>query len=303
MTLSPNTQGALLMMGSMAAFTFNDTLIKTLGGQVPLFQIITLRGILTVALIFLFARRLGKLRFNFPLRDWGLVGLRSLSEVGATYFFLTALMVMPLANVTAVLQVLPLTITLGAALFFGEKVGWRRMAAILIGFCGMLLIVRPGPEGFSQGSIYALVAVLFVTSRDLATRKFSSQVPSMAVTLVSAVAVTCFAALASLRIDWVPVDTTQGAILAGAACFILFGYLLSVMVMRVGEVGFVSPFRYSGLLWALLLGWAVFGDWPDPITLLGAAIVVATGVFTLYRERLTRQPEPQGQGAENTRRT
>lgn len=287
--LSDNIKGALLMMGSMAAFTFNDALIKVIGTELPLFQIIAIRGMLATFLIFLLARGLKKLSFSMSRRDWGLVGLRSLSEIGATYFFLTALLVMPIANITAVLQALPLTVTLGAALLFKEQVGWRRMTAILIGFLGMLLIVRPGPDGFTDGAIFALLAVFFVTMRDLATRRISKDVQSLTVTLVAAVSVTSFALIASTGISWQSVTISQAAMLGCAALFILGGYTLSVMVMRVGDVSFVSPFRYTGLLWALLLGWVVFGDWPDKVTLAGAALVVGTGVFTLYRERITRR--------------
>ncbi|MDK3072131.1 DMT family transporter [Sedimentitalea sp. JM2-8] len=283
--MSPNTRGALLMMASMAAFTLNDACIKATDKALPLFQLLTIRGVISTFLIFVLARHLGALRFDLSRRDWALVALRSVSEIGAAYFFLTALLNMPLANVTAILQVLPLTVTLGAALFFRDPLGWRRMVAILVGFGGMLLIVRPGPDGFSIDSLYALAAVGCVTARDLATRRMSAEAPSMTVTLCASFSVLLFSAVASTGVDWQPVDGRLALLLAGSSFFILGGYLFSVMVMRVGDVSFVAPFRYTGLLWALILGYFVFGDWPSQLTLIGAAIVVATGVFTLYRER------------------
>ncbi|MCB1312659.1 MAG: DMT family transporter [Sedimentitalea sp.] len=286
--MSPNTRGALLMAAAMAAFTFNDACIKATDGALPLAQILTLRGALASLLIYGLARALGSLRVDLPRRDWALVALRSLAELAAAYFFLTALMNMPLANVTAVLQALPLTVTLGAALFFGEAVGWRRGLAILVGFAGVLLIVRPGPEGFSLHAIYALAAVACVTVRDLATRRMSAQVPSMTVTLSASLAVMGFAALASLGTEWAPMDRRLVLLVLGSSVFVFAGYLFSVMAMRVGEVAFVSPFRYTGLIWALLLGWLAFGHWPEPLTLIGASIVVATGLFTLFRERAIR---------------
>lgn len=283
--MTGNQMGALLMSGSMAGFTINDTLVKMVGGEMPLSQILTLRGVVATLLIYLLARRLGSLRWNLAKGDWGLVAARCVAELLSTYLFLTALMVTPLANLTAILQGLPLTITLGAALFFGEPVGWRRMSAILVGFCGILLIVRPGVDGFGSGTLYALGAVIAITARDLLTRRMSSEVPSMVVTLLASLTVLVFGLVASTQVTWQPVTVNSLAIVTGAAVFIFVGYLCSVMTMRVGDVAFVSPFRYTGLLWALLLGWLVFGDWPDPLTLLGAAIVVATGLFTLYRER------------------
>lgn len=283
--MSPNMLGALLMMASMASFTLNDTLIKLTGGAVPLWQLLFLRGVLSTLLILAMSRWLGAIHFRISHRDWGLIAIRSASEIGAAYFFITALLNMPLPNVTAILQVLPLTVAVGAALVFREPLGWRRMTAILIGFLGMLLIVRPGPEGFSIWSGYALIAVACVTVRDLATRRLTSGVPSMTVTLVASVAVMGFAGVASTGAEWAPITPWLGGLIAAASVFIIGGYFFSVRVMRVGEITFIAPFRYTGLVWALVLGWVVFGDWPATLTLAGAGIVVATGLFTLYRER------------------
>ncbi len=289
--MSPNVKGALLMMGSMAGFTINDTLIKLAGEQVPLFQMVAMRGALATVLVYLLARHLGALHLNFPRHDKWLIAARCLAELSATFFFLTALLHMPLANVTAVLQALPLTVTLGAVLFFREKIGWRRIVAIGLGFTGMLLIVRPGPEGFSIYAIYALIAVLSVTVRDLITRRMSVHVPSLTVTLATSVTITVSAGIASATTGWQPVPFDAGVMIACAAVFVLIGYLCSVMVMREGDVGFIAPFRYSSLLWALALGWVVFGDWPDAVTMAGAVLVVGAGLFTLFRERAAHSAE------------
>ncbi|MEO0745891.1 MAG: DMT family transporter, partial [Pseudomonadota bacterium] len=145
--MTPNTFGALLMMASMACFTFNDVLIKLTGGAVPLGQLLFLRGALSVVLILIFARWLGRIDLRLSGPDWGRVAVRSGAEVGAAYFFISALLNMPIANVTAILQALPLTVAVAAALVFGEPLGWRRMVAIGVGFVGVVLIVRPGAEG------------------------------------------------------------------------------------------------------------------------------------------------------------
>lgn len=283
--LSPNLAGALLMMAGMACFTLNDTLMKATGGQVPLFQLLFLRGLLASILIAGLAWTRGALHLRIDRRDWKIIAIRSGAEVAAAYFFVTALLNMPLANITAILQVLPLTVTLGSALFFRDPVGWRRMLAIVIGFCGMLLIVRPGPEGFSIWSAYALISVLCVTVRDLSTRRLSRAVPSLMVTLCASTSVFVAAGLASLGTPWEPVAPEMTQLIVLAAIFVVGGYFFSVQVMRVGDVSFVAPFRYTGLIWALILGWLVFGDWPKPLTLIGVAIIVGTGLFTLYRER------------------
>lgn len=278
-------RGALLMMGSMAAFVFNDACMKMLLDDVPLFQAILLRGIATVVMMVLMSRWLGGLDFRMPRSDWGLVLLRSLSEIGATYFFINALFHMPIANVTAILQVLPLTVTLSSAMLFGDKLGWRRLLAISAGFLGVMIIVRDGLTGLNTYALYALIAVGFVTVRDLCARRLSPGVSSVTIALIGAMGIVCFAAIGSLSIEWVAISGKSAGLLAGAALFIIGGYLFSVMTMRVGEISFIAPFRYTSLIWALLLGFVVFGDWPDNLTILGIAIVVATGAFTFYRER------------------
>ncbi|MDC0738394.1 DMT family transporter [Cognatishimia sp. SS12] len=284
-SVSDNLRGVLLMIAAMASYTSNDTVIKYMAGDMSLSQLLVLRGVPTILLITALTYYIGALRVAGTRRDWGLVFIRSLAEAAAAYLFIHALRRMEIANATAVLQVLPLTVALGAAVLFREPLGWRRLLAIAIGFIGMLLIVRPGPDGFRTETFYVLGAVACITVRDLSARKISSAVPSLMVALCSALGVTLIASMVSLVTqNWRPVTPTEMGFLCLAAVFIGGGYLFSTMVMRVGEISFIAPFRYTSLLWAMVLGYLVFGDWPDAITLLGAAILVATGVFTLYRE-------------------
>ena len=283
--MTPNIAGALLMMASMVSFTINDTFLKLTDGALELPQLLAIRGVLASALLIGLAVALRGLHFRLGARAWVFVLARSLAEVGAAYYFLTALFNMPLANVTAVLQMLPLTVTLGAFLFLGDPVGWRRALAIAVGFVGMLLILRPGPEGFSIWSLYAVIAVLCVTARDLITRRMPKHVPSLTVAAANTVVVTLFFGAWSIAEPWQPVSTDLGWLIVGSAFFVIGGYFFSVQAMRTGEISFIAPFRYTSLIAALILGLAVFGHWPDPLTLLGAAIIVGAGVFTFWRER------------------
>ncbi|MCB1367556.1 MAG: DMT family transporter [Rhodobacteraceae bacterium] len=299
MPISDNTRGALLMIGSMAAFTLNDTFIKSVAPDLSLFQAILIRGFMTTALLAVFAVSQGALRVVIPKADWKMIGLRTGADIFATYCFLLALFNMPIASVTAILQSLPLVITLAGAVFFGEKVGWRRYGAILIGFGGVLLIIRPGAAAFDMFSIYALAAVGFVVVRDLSTRRLSRDVPSASVALINAAAIMAMGGVGTLIEGWQPVETAVLGRLAGAALFLIGGYLLSIMVMRVGEISVVAPFRYTALVWAIVTGILVFGEIPDTLTLIGSAIVVGMGIYTFYREgRLRRQlaanPAPRG---------
>lgn len=283
--MSPNLTGAMLMIASMVAFTINDTFVKLTDGAVPLSQLLFLRGLMTTVLMLVLAHFLGLLRFNFARRDWHLVIIRAVAEVFAAYFFLSALFNMPIGNLTAVLQALPLTLTLGSALFFGEAVGWRRWSAIAIGFVGVLLIVRPGADGFNIWSIFALLAVAAVTVRDLSTRRLSGDVPGMSVSIVTAGMLTVVAGLAATAQPWAPVSFQNMMLIVASSVSVLAGYYFSVQVMRVGDVSFVAPFRYTGLIAAMIAGFFVFREVPSVLTLIGAGIVMATGLFTFYRER------------------
>lgn len=283
MRVSENIRGALFMMASMVTYTVNDAFMKGLLAHVPLFQATFLRGIGTVAFLFVFALMLGQLRAGVSRRDWQLIGLRSLAEAAAAYFFLTAIANMPLANASAILQSLPLTVTLAAAVFLREPIGWRRMSAISVGFIGVILIVQPGGDGFSAYSLYAIATVLCVTLRDLVVRRMSPNVPSGIVALATAVVVTVFFGFGSVSETWAPITDVVALYLMGAVVFLVLGYIFSVSAMRIGDVGFVAPFRYVSLLAALILGAVFFAEWPNGLALCGAGIVVVTGVFTLLR--------------------
>ena len=285
-------RGAALMTGAMVTFTINDSFTKTLGDVLPLSQLLCLRGLGVTICLIIMARLMGQLRFDLHPRDWVIMLLRTAGEIGGAYFFITALFHMPIANVSAIMQVLPLSVSLAGALFMGEALGWRRLVAILVGFGGVMLIVRPGGADFNVFSVYALAAVACVTMRDLIVRKLSPDVPSLMVSVVAAVGIMVVSGLASLTVDWQPLSGVQAFYLGGATVFVIFGYIFSVAAMRVGEIGFVAPFRYTSLLTAIVLGMLVFNEFPSALTLTGAGIVVATGIFTLLRERHLRLRRP-----------
>ena len=297
--MQENFKGALLMIGAMIGFTANDAIIKAVGSDVPLFQMLFLRGIPCTALLVVIAWRLGALKVNAPKLDWALVGLRSVMEVGASYFFIYALLRMDFANVTAILQALPLTVALSAAVIFGERLGWRRLLAILIGFAGVMLIVRPGPDGFTTQSIYALLAVALVTVRDLAARRMSQEMPSVIGAVGAAALLTICSGLAGFQETWVTPDVIDLTLINFAAVSVGIAYIFSVMAMRTGEITFIAPFRYTSFLVSLVLGLVFFDEWPDVLTLLGALVVVSMGLFTIYRERAAQR---QVQSAKTLRR-
>ncbi|MEP3232760.1 MAG: DMT family transporter [Hyphomicrobiales bacterium] len=284
--LSPNMTGSAFMVGAMALFTFNDAIVKVLGQNLPIVEVILLRGAFTVVLIGAFISFTAGLssfsKLNRPIIWW-----RALCEVGATYCFLTGLIHVELANAAAILSALPLAVTIGSVIFLNEKVGWRRWSAIAVGFIGVLLIVRPGLEAFNIYSLNILGAVVFAAARDLVTKQAPKDISSVSLTFATATAITLSGAFGTYFFaEYQPPTNTEFGWLFASALLLSVAYFFIVSAMRVGEVAIVAPFRYTNLLWAIALGIIVFGDKLDWMTLLGSAIVTATGIYTLYRERV-----------------
>ena len=274
----------------MAGFTMNDAITKAVSSEMNFGEIMLVRGVVAIALIATLAWHQGAMR---PMRTLVMkpVVLRVAGEVLGTVAFLAAIVHLPLANTAAIFQALPLAVTLGAALMFGEPVGWRRWLAIVVGFIGVLIIVRPGVDGFNQFALIALVSVFFCAVRDLATRRIPAQVPSLFITLVTTVTVTIAGAAIIVPLGgWTPPSPRALGLLTLAAVLLLIGYQCVIMALRSGDISAVAPFRYSALLWAMLLGYLVFGDVPDAMMVTGAAIIVLSGLYAFYRERIRHRP-------------
>ena len=286
MPLSPNMRAALFMTVSMAGFTLNDGITKHASESMNMGQVMFLRGAFATLFIAALAWHQGALsKLRLALQP--MVLIRVAAEMMATVTFLIALAQLPIANVSAVLQALPLAVTMGAAVIYGEAVGWRRWLAIAAGFAGVAVIVRPGLEGFSVYSLVALVCVGFCTARDLATKRIPEQIPTLLVSTVTAFAVSvCGAFLVQPMGGWTNPGAFELFLLACAAGLLLVGYQFIILAMRSGEISFVAPFRYTGLLFSIALGFTVFGDVPDLAMILGSAIIVVSGLYMLYRERV-----------------
>ncbi|MGE0767341.1 MAG: DMT family transporter [Hyphomicrobiaceae bacterium] len=273
------------MVGSQAVFTVNDTLMKLAARDMPGGQAIFIRSLLLCVLAGLIGYVMGAFRRCPERRHWPLLGLRSIGDVGATFLYLAALFNMPIADATAILQFLPLAITAGAALFLGEPVGWRRWLAAAVGLVGVLIIIRPGTSAFNIWSLVALAAVAAIVLRDLSTRRVDKGIPTILLTAISGASLSVASCAFALTETWRLPSPSGLAMLTGATLFVLAGYYLIIEAMRRGEVAVVSPFRYSVILWAILAGMTVFGEKPDPIALLGTAVVMAAGLYTFFRER------------------
>ncbi len=283
--LSENMQGAIFMSICMAAFGINDALMKLSSQDFHLFQAIFLRSLISTAFLGIYAWKQRAFMIGVPKSERKFVIMRTVGEIGGAFMFLNAIFHMPIANASAIMQSMPLAITLGAAIFLKEPVGWRRYLAVSIGFAGVMIIVRPGSDGFNEYSLFALGSIVLIVLRDLSTRKISRTVPSSMISFYTSVGITLASAVTLPFIEWTPVTLSNGAPLVAAAMFLIVGYVLSVSSMRVGDIGFVSPFRYMILLWSIILGIFMFDNIPDIWTIVGSTIIVATGVYTFYREQ------------------
>jgi drug/metabolite transporter (DMT)-like permease len=279
-----NFRGILAMLACCLFFILNDTLVKAVGDGLPLGQIIALRGVVSTAVVLLFAWHAGlipRLAGHLDKR----IALRTVGEVGATFLYLSALLHMPIANISAIAQAAPLVITAAGALFLGERVGPRRWTAVAVGFAGILVIVRPGAEGFNAWALVAFGSVLLVVLRDVVTRTIPQTTPTLAIATITSTAVMLSGFALGATETWQPVSLEQAAMIAGSAIFLLLGFVTVIIAMRSGDVAIVAPFRYAFIPYAILIGWLVWGDVPDAVTAVGIVIVVATGVYTFYRER------------------
>ncbi|EFO30412.1 RhaT family protein [Roseibium sp. TrichSKD4] len=284
MQVSDNSRGIAAMLVAMAGFIFNDAMVKLVSESLPLGQIMMVRGGISVVLLTCLCYVTGVFK-NLPVLKHKAVGCRMFGEMSATVLYLPALFQLPIANATAILQALPLVVTAAAAMFFRDPVGWRRWTAILVGFLGVLLIVRPGLSGFSAWSFVALGGVFFMAVRDLATRQLPKETPTLGVALLTMIGVSLLGGAMVLVQGWEPMSLKQLAYLFVASVFIIIGYIFIIAAMRTGEIVVVAPFRYSIVLWAILLGYLFWDEVPDLMTLLGTGVVVLTGVYTFLRER------------------
>jgi drug/metabolite transporter (DMT)-like permease len=295
--LSPNLRGALFMVVAMAVFSIGDAITKFSSESMSMAQVLLVRGIFATLLVWLLAWKSGALAEPRQALQ-PLVALRVLGEAIGTVTYLLALAHLPIANVSAMQQALPLAVTMGAALFFGEGVGWRRWLAIAVGFAGVLVIVRPGFAGFSVYSLLVLSSVVSCAVRDLATRRIPSDIPTLLISAVTSLAMTVLgAALLPVMGGWSPMNANGTALLALAAVLVLIGYQFIILAMRGGDISFIAPFRYTALLWAIVLGIVVFGDYPDGVMIAGSLIIVGSGLYTLYRERVVGRRMPAAESA------
>jgi len=277
------------MILAMASFTAGDTMTKLMAGEVPVGQIILIRGIVATTIIIAICVRQGVI-VHTPLIFKKTILRRSLSDMAGTLLFITALMHMPIANLTAIMQAVPLLVIAFAALFLGEKVGLRRTLAILVGLAGVLFIVKPSPASFTTYDGLSLGLIVAVALRDIITRRLTIDVPTMIVVLGNSVIVMVSGLALYPFEDWITPTPRHLLILLFGGIFLSLGYVCMVLTIRIGDIASTAIYRYSVVLFALISGMLVFHEFPDQWALLGIALIVASGIYALLREmKVARQ--------------
>ncbi|MBU2532893.1 MAG: DMT family transporter, partial [Alphaproteobacteria bacterium] len=278
---------ACILVGT-AVLTLNDALIKSLANSYPTGQLLFIRGIFVWPWILLFAMRMGGLK-TLRIRNIKGQALRGVCVIASAFLFITGLRYLTLADAIAVSFTGPLFITAMAPLVLGEKVGWRRWLAVLVGFAGVLFMLRPGGSALQWAIIFPLGAAVCGGMRDLITRRIAGTEMTVAV-LAATTTVVLVAGLATAPfVDWVPVRPPDIAMFAVSGTLIAFAHTLMIEAFRRGEAALVAPFKYSSLLWATLIGYLAFGELPDRWTIVGAVIIVLAGLYVLHRETQLRQ--------------
>jgi drug/metabolite transporter (DMT)-like permease len=290
MTRRNTLLGIAAMCAAMLGFVTNDAQVKLASEGLPLGEIIFLRGVFStfLAVVLVFATRQTA---NWRLLRHPAMFLRGFGDVVATMLFLTAVINLPLANATIVLQTVPLAVTAAGAFFLREHVGWRRWTAVAIGLIGVMVVIRPGLAGFSPYSLLALGAVLFITLRDLATNRLPAGLPDLLVVAASLAAVMAAGAVLGLSEDWVWPSALQLTYIAGAGICLIAAHWSIIVALRSAPVSVTAPFGYTNVIWAVLFGLMIWGDRLEAVTMIGAGLVVGSGVYALYRERKAARGE------------
>jgi drug/metabolite transporter (DMT)-like permease len=275
-------RGVLSMLASVLLLTLSDALTKLLSTGYPPGQIICMRSLIVIGFVLVLStprRRWTGLRIRSP----GAHFTRGVFACAGSFLFVLAISHVPLANAMSIGFAGPLLITALAGPMLGEHVGWRRWCAVLVGFLGVLVILRPGAQGFHWAAMLLLAGTWFGALRDIVTRRISATESSSSLLLTTNSCMVGFGLLSLLQ-GWNMPQPLDAAWLALSGVLIGSGHYLQIEAYRHAEAGTVVPFRYTALLWAMLMGWLVFDDVPDASMLGGASLVVASGLFILHRE-------------------
>jgi drug/metabolite transporter (DMT)-like permease len=286
--MTANQRGIAAICGCMASYTVNDVLVKQILRHYPVGEVIFVRGLISALLIGGFVLALGhapQLRAALGR----LMVTRSVCDGLSTACFIAALAQMQLANVAAVLQIGPLLITALSVLFYREAVGWRRWTAVGVGFFGALLVIKPIPSAFDVWAVVAAGSALFAALREITNRNIHRDVPTLVIAFWGAIGITLFGTLFAFSEEWRTFEIGDLIQLFIASVFVGLAIYLMALGFRNVDLSVVAPFRYSYLLTSAFGGYLVFSELPDHWSLLGALLIVGSGLYALHREAVRKR--------------
>lgn len=286
--MPPTVYGILCMVVGMVILTANDGIAKYLTESYPVGQVLALRGSVVVLVVIAWGLSSGRRATFFTVVDWRLQMARAVLMSASTFAFVTGLSLLPIADIIAISFAGPILTAAFAVPLLGERIGWRRWSAILVGFGGVVVMVRPTPEAFQIAALVPLCAALMGALRDVVTRRLSRTDTTRSILLVSTATVTTAGFATALAGGWQPVAPPHVALFLVSGLCVGFAQALTIEAFRWGEASIIAPFKYTSLVWAVIIGALVWGDVPGLAVALGSAIVVASGLYILHRERLNR---------------
>jgi drug/metabolite transporter (DMT)-like permease len=280
-----NVRGAIFMVLAMAAFAVEDMLVKSVSRTLPIGMILIVFGAFGSMFFMSCAGFKSQTLLHPAIRGKAMI-IRSVCEISARLFFTLSLALTPLSSTSAILQATPLVVMIGAVMFFSEKVGYRRWIAAAVGFLGVLLIIKPGASSFEPASMFAVLATIGFAGRDLGTRAAPKSLSSIQLGVYGFIMLLIAGILAATWTgEWVMPNSSEWFRLSLISLVGVAAYSALTTAMRNGEISFVAPFRYTRLIFALLLGVVVFSEVPDVFMLLGSTLIIASGLFSLSRAR------------------
>ena len=282
---APGKAIVCMLLGS-AFLISNDAVLKWMTGNYHVGQLMFCRGVFIGFPLAILIWRAGGLKSLRPVSPKG-HAVRAILVIIGTFLFITSLKYLPIADAVAITFAGPLFVTALAPRLLGERVGWRRWMAVFAGFIGIVVIMRPGGGLIQWAALLPLAASLSGAFRDILTRHMSAKESSVSLLFYTSLAVT-LAGLATVPFVWTPVSLTDWGWFALSGLMVGGAHFLMIETFRFGEAALVAPFRYSGVIWAALLGYFVWGDIPDSGTVIGISIVVAAGIYILHRQRIQK---------------
>jgi drug/metabolite transporter (DMT)-like permease len=289
MNPSSNLRGISFMLAGAGTFVLNDSFMKIALADLPPYQVLVMRGISGTICAVILTAIMGDLK-HLPAAFNRWVFLRAALEVGAILTYILALSHATVGDVTAIFQITPLLVILGMIFIHREKANSARLALVALGFAGALLVAQPGSGATSPYLMFAFLTAMFAALRDLAGRRVTTDIPALGATLITIICVmSASAAVGSTAESWVVPKLWHVVLLAAAGLFMMLGHMFTFLAYRNALAQAVAPFYYAFMIWAVVLGFLIFGDVPNLLSTAGMALILASGLGIIYLERKTNQ--------------